>query len=51
MHCVSTQYGRCDVVGQQVGQGGKVRVLGKKGGYLKVRDQQGNEGWVDEKAF
>jgi hypothetical protein len=39
------------VTTQEVGRGGKVRVLGKKGGYLKVRDQQGNEGWVDGSAF
>ncbi len=39
------------VTRQEVGAGARVRVLEKKGGYLKVRDQEGNEGWVDGKAF
>jgi hypothetical protein len=30
--------------------GGKMRVLEKQGDQLKVRDDEGNEGWIDEKA-
>jgi hypothetical protein len=29
----------------------KVRVLGKKGKMVNVRDLEGNEGWVDESAL
>lgn len=34
-----------------LGKGEKVRVLEKKGDYLKVRDAQGNEGFVPTSAF
>src|SRR5207302_3900463 len=29
----------------------KLRVLGRKGGYANVRDDQGNEGWVPADAL
>jgi hypothetical protein len=29
----------------------RVRVLGKKGKYVNIRDTEGNEGWVDESAL
>lgn len=37
--------------GAQVGVGEKLKVLEKKSGYTRVRDQQGNEGWVDDEAL
>lgn len=39
------------VTSPQLERRAKVRVLERKGGYLKVRDEQGNEGWADAKAF
>jgi len=29
----------------------KVRILGRKAGYVNIRDQEGNEGWAPESAF
>jgi len=29
----------------------KVRILGRKAGYVNVRDKEGNEGWAPESAF
>jgi uncharacterized protein YgiM (DUF1202 family) len=34
-----------------VGKGEKLRVLEKKGDYVKVRDAQGNEGFVPADVF
>jgi hypothetical protein len=37
--------------GAQLQRGEQLRVLEKKGGYAKVRDEQGNEGWVSSDAL
>jgi hypothetical protein len=39
------------VTTQSLGTGAKVRVLEKKNDYVKVRDEEGNEGWVAEDAL
>lgn len=36
---------------QTVSPSARVKVLERKSGYLKVRDDQGNEGWAAESAF
>ena len=37
--------------GAQLGAGEKLKVMEKKNGYTKVRDVQGNEGWVNDEAL
>ena len=37
--------------GAQLGAGEKLKVMDKKNGYTKVRDVQGNEGWVNDEAL
>jgi hypothetical protein len=39
------------VTTQSLGRGSKVRVLEKKDNYTRVRDEQGNEGWVETDAL
>lgn len=39
------------VTTQSVGPGSALRVLEKKDNYAKVRDEQGNEGWVEADAL
>ena len=39
------------VTSQSLGVKSKVRVLETQGGYVRVRDEQGNEGWADKAAF
>lgn len=39
------------VTTQSLGSGSKVRVLDKKDNYTRVRDEQGNEGWVETDAL
>jgi hypothetical protein len=39
------------VTTQSLGAGSKVRVLEKKDNYTRVRDEQGNEGWVETDAL
>lgn len=39
------------VTTQQLRPGSKVRMLEKKGGYVRVRDDQGNEGWTSSDAY
>ncbi len=39
------------VTTQQLDQKSKVRILKREGAYTKVRDRQGNEGWVDSDAL
>ena len=39
------------VTTQSLGQGTRVKVLEKKDSYVRVRDEQGNEGWVDQDAL
>ncbi|MHB8873867.1 MAG: SH3 domain-containing protein [Myxococcaceae bacterium] len=39
------------VTTQSLGKSSKVRVLESRGGYVRVRDEQGNEGWADKEAF
>ena len=39
------------VTTQQLRPGSKVRMLEKKGGYVRVRDEQGNEGWTSTDAY
>ncbi len=36
--------------GAAVRSEGKLRVLRREGGYVEVRDEQGNQGWVEEAA-
>ena len=36
---------------QRINTASKLRVLGRKGGYANVRDDQGNEGWVPNDAL
>ncbi|HEX8704143.1 MAG TPA: hypothetical protein VF815_35250 [Myxococcaceae bacterium] len=40
-----------NVTTQWLGSGAKVRVLEKKDSYTRVRDEQGNEGWVETDAL
>ena len=37
--------------GGAVGKGEKLKVLEKKGAFTRVRDQQGNDGWVSTDAL
>lgn len=37
--------------GAQLGAGEKLKTMEKKNGYTRVRDQQGNEGWVNDEAL
>jgi hypothetical protein len=37
--------------GASLGAGERLKVLEKQGDFTKVRDEQGNEGWVDSKAL
>ena len=37
--------------GAQLGAGEKLKLMEKKNGYTRVRDQQGNEGWVNDEAL
>jgi hypothetical protein len=37
--------------GASLGAGERLKVLQKQGDFTKVRDEQGNEGWVDSKAL
>jgi hypothetical protein len=39
------------VTTQKIGVKARVRVLERKGSHVKVRDDQGNEGWVDKNAL
>jgi SH3-like domain-containing protein len=39
------------VTTQSLGQGTRVKVLEKKDSYVRVRDDQGNEGWVEQDAL
>ncbi len=39
------------VTTQQLGKRSRVRVLQQKDDYVQVRDEQGNEGWVEASAF
>ena len=39
------------VTQQRLDTRSRVRVLKRKGGYARVRDEQGNEGWVDASAL
>jgi hypothetical protein len=39
------------VTTQSLGQGARVKVLEKKDSYVRVRDEEGNEGWVDQDAL
>ncbi len=39
------------VTTQSLGQGTRVKVLEKKDNYVRVRDEEGNEGWVQEDAL
>ena len=37
--------------GAQLSAGEKLKTMEKKNGYTRVRDQQGNEGWVNDEAL
>lgn len=39
------------VTTQELNTKSRVRMLEKKGSYVKVRDEQGNEGWAPASAF
>jgi Bacterial SH3 domain len=39
------------VTTQSLGRGARVKVLEKKDNYARVRDEQGNEGWVSQDAL